>query len=145
MGSQETVGLGAGWFSARLGSPFVAQYTKRRDLALRAKTWEQLFDPVLPGIFLAWAKRLDIPVPAELTEAVEKRGVQLADWKTRYDESTALLKSEREFREKVVADWRGLYEELKADFTENHAGWLALAERKNERIDSLQQTLASLE
>ena len=62
-----------------LGSPFVAQYARRRDLALRALTWKQLFDPVLPGIFLAWAKRTDIAVPSELTEAVQKRGVQVAE------------------------------------------------------------------
>jgi len=55
-----------------VGSPFVTQYARRRDLALRAKAWEQVYDPVLPGIFLAWAKRIDIDVPAELIEAVEK-------------------------------------------------------------------------
>src|SRR6185436_9706811 len=37
-------------------SPFAGQYARRRDLALRAMHWKQLFDPVLPGIFLAWAK-----------------------------------------------------------------------------------------
>jgi hypothetical protein len=39
------------------GSPFVIQYARRRDLALRAKAWEQVFDPVLPGIFLACGLR----------------------------------------------------------------------------------------
>jgi hypothetical protein len=38
-------------------SAFAGHYHRRRDLALRAMTWQQLFDPVLPGIFLAWAKR----------------------------------------------------------------------------------------
>jgi hypothetical protein len=70
-----------------LGSPFVAQYARRRDLAMRALAWKQLYDPVLPGIFLAWAKRTDIPVPPELTEAVQKRGVQIADWKSLHDEA----------------------------------------------------------
>ena len=44
-------------------SPFARQYRRRRELALRAVPWKQLFDPVLPGIFLAWTKKLDISVP----------------------------------------------------------------------------------
>jgi hypothetical protein len=55
-------------------STFAVQYSRRRELALRAAQWKQLYDPVLPGIFLAWAKRLEIEVPAALVEAVQKRG-----------------------------------------------------------------------
>jgi hypothetical protein len=66
-------------------SPFVQRYEQVRDLALRAKAWNQLYDPVLPGIFLAWAKRSDIEVPPELLEQVEKRGIVVADWKDAYD------------------------------------------------------------
>jgi hypothetical protein len=32
-------------------SPFAYEYARRRDLALRAAQWQELFDPVLPGIF----------------------------------------------------------------------------------------------
>jgi hypothetical protein len=39
-------------------SPFAVQYSRRREIALRAAQWKQLYDPVLPGIFLAWAKGL---------------------------------------------------------------------------------------
>ena len=56
-----------------------------RDLALRATHWQQLYDPVLPGFFLAWAKRNDIDYPAELENQVVARGQQIADWKSRYD------------------------------------------------------------
>jgi hypothetical protein len=66
-------------------SQFVQQYARRRDLALRAMAWRLLFDPVLPGIFLAWAKRTEIDVPPELVHAVEARGVVVADWKEIYE------------------------------------------------------------
>ena len=58
-------------------SHFAVQYSRRRELAVRAVQWKQLYDPVLPGFFLAWAKGLEIEVPAALVEAVGKR-VQFA-------------------------------------------------------------------
>lgn len=66
-------------------SPFARNFARVRDLALRAIAWNQLYDPVLPGIFLAWAKRTEIAIPSELLEAVEKRGITVADWKDMYD------------------------------------------------------------
>jgi hypothetical protein len=68
-------------------SRFARDYSLRRDLALRALRWNQLYDPVLPGIFLAWAKRTDIEVPAALIAKVEARGVMVADWKSLFDKS----------------------------------------------------------
>jgi hypothetical protein len=62
-------------------SRFAGEYQRRRELAVRAAQWKQLFDPVLPGIFLAWAKGLEIEVPAALVEAVQKRG-PIRDWKS---------------------------------------------------------------
>jgi hypothetical protein len=66
-------------------SPFAAKYGRVRDLALRAKAWKQLYDPVLPGIFLAWARRMEIEVPPELVVQVEARGIVIADWKDMFD------------------------------------------------------------
>lgn len=66
-------------------SPFAKRYAQTLDLALRAKAWNQLYDPVLPGIFLAWARRSEIDVPNELLEQVEKRGVVVADWKDNFE------------------------------------------------------------
>ena len=63
-------------------SPFAYQYSRRRDLALRAAASKQLSDPALPGFFLAWAKRTDLAVPSELEAAVTARGIQIAEWKT---------------------------------------------------------------
>jgi hypothetical protein len=56
---------------------------------VRALKWEQVFDPVLPSIFLAWAKRTELSVPSELEAAVKARGIQIADWKSLYDELKA--------------------------------------------------------
>ena len=67
-------------------SPFAVHYGKVRDLALRAKQWQQLDDLVLPGVFLAWAKRIEIDYPPELEKQVIARGHNVGDWKSRYDE-----------------------------------------------------------
>lgn len=101
-------------------SPFALQYQRRRDLAIRAKAWEQLFDPVLPGIFLAWAKRNDIAVPPELESAVVARGVQIRDWKT-------------------------LYDDLKVSFEANHKRWKDVCTQKNELIQGLRDEVQDLQ
>jgi hypothetical protein len=101
-------------------SEFAFQYQRRRDLALRARAWEQLFDPVLPGIFVAWAKRTDIPVPPELEAALTARGTQIADWKTHYDN-------------------------LSAKFDEHHQSWLEICEKKDGQIRHLLQQREELQ
>ena len=55
-------------------SPFARKYERLRDLILRAQAVEQLNDPVLPGFYIAWAKRNEIAVPADLEAAVVARG-----------------------------------------------------------------------
>ena len=67
-------------------SPFVVQYAKIRDLALRAKNLQQLRDPLLPGMFLVWLERNKIDYPPQLKEQVTAWGHQNADWKSKYDE-----------------------------------------------------------
>ena len=135
-----------------LGSPFVIQYARRRDLALRAKDWKQLFDPVLPGIFLAWAKRTDIDVPAELVEAVQKRGVQIADWKSLYEEAAAGQKRAIEIYERAtemhdgqIADWKRLHEEALDLLRKEHSEWLGIANEKDMEIAELKARIESLE
>lgn len=106
-------------------SPLAFQYQRRRELALRAVPWKDLFDPVLPTIFLAWAKRLDLTVPQQLGDAVEARGGHIGDWKS-------------------------LYDDLNAKFHEHHEQWVALCEERGQlvqalsaRIDELQAIVAS--
>jgi hypothetical protein len=63
-------------------SAFAGEFARLRELAKRAVTMGQLFDPVVPTFFLAWAKRMDFPVVPDLIEAVEARGEQILDWKS---------------------------------------------------------------
>jgi hypothetical protein len=100
-------------------SSFAVQYGRRREIALRAAQWKQLYDPVLPGIFLAWAKRLEIELPAALVEAVQKRG-PIRDWKSLYDESAAL-------------------------HAQKEANWTALDEAKDRTITAKDRVVAALE
>ena len=127
-----------------LGSPFVAQYACRRDLAMRALAWKQLYDPVLPGIFLAWAKRIDIPVPPELTEAVQKRGVQVADWKSLHDEAVEAGQRDAEAAERRIAEWKRLLDESIAQLEKQRADWLNVVNGKNAKIAALEADIEAL-
>jgi hypothetical protein len=66
-------------------SPFVKRYRDLRDLADRAVRMKQLYDPVTPGFYLGWARRMEITVDPRLVEHVTARGVVIADWNTKYD------------------------------------------------------------
>jgi hypothetical protein len=70
-------------------SPVAGQYGRVLDLAKRAVWAKQLWDPVYPTLFLAWAKRMEIHVVPELIAAVEARGHQIADWKALFDQLKA--------------------------------------------------------
>jgi hypothetical protein len=66
-------------------SPFVTDYIKRSELIRRAILTGQLSQNNLPGFFIAWLNRMDIPVDQRIVDALERRGVQIADWKGVYD------------------------------------------------------------
>lgn len=72
-------------YSSITSSPLIEKYQKFRDLALRAKHFGQLYDPCLPSLFLAWARRMGIDMPTELIEKIEAQGTVIADWKDLYD------------------------------------------------------------
>jgi hypothetical protein len=103
-------------------SDFALAYQRRRDLAVRAVAWDQLFDPVLPGIFLAWAKRSQLDVSSQLQAAVAARGIQVADWKTLYDNQKAA------------------YDELRSGFDEIRR----MNAEKSEMIQALKSQLQEL-
>jgi len=66
-------------------SVFAREYSKVRDRALSFVRWRQLYDPVLPTLFLAWARRDGLDVPKELTDRIEARGNVIADWKDLFE------------------------------------------------------------
>lgn len=76
-------------------SSLAREYAQRRDLAMRAVVWKQLFDPVLPTIFLAWASQYQIAVPPELTEGVQRFGGLIANWKDLHDKQADLVKTQQ--------------------------------------------------
>lgn len=94
--------------------PLSAQFARIQALAARAIEWRQLHDPVAPGIFLAWAKRYELPVPAALEEQVQKFGHFIGDWKTNYDK----LKARHDESE---ATWQALHEKAMGIIAERDA------------------------
>lgn len=130
-------------------SPFAVQYSRRREIALRAAQWKQLYDPVLPGIFLAWAKRIDIDVPADLVEAVQRRGVQIADWKSLYEKAAAGQQSAIEMYERAtemhdgqIADWKQLYDQATEAVQATRDQTIKILEEKNRLIAQLEERVA---
>lgn len=92
-------------------SPFAEKYGRVRELALRAKAWKQLYDPVLPSIFLAWARRMEIEVPPELVAQIEARGIVIADWKDLYDKLKEQFDKLVEDRDKIASLCKTLIQE----------------------------------
>lgn len=115
-------------------SPFAANYAKIRDLVLRAHAWKQLSDPVLPGAFLAWARRNDISYPPELEEQVSSRGQKIADWKSAYDELRARSEEQLAARKQQIADWRANFDQLKAQCDEKTATAAALMQDQEKAV-----------
>lgn len=63
-------------------SGFKKSYADLREMATRAKLVKQLYDPVTPGVYLAWAQRMSVDLPDELLAAVDEMGVTIADWQS---------------------------------------------------------------
>ncbi len=115
---------------------FAQQFSDVRDLAYRAKGMEQLYDPVVPGIFIAWAKRFSIAIPTELEAKVVHYGSFIGDWKTMYDQ-------QQETHSKIVADLSSLIESQKVRFGEQVASIQAEAEKLATKQRTTIEELAS--
>jgi hypothetical protein len=96
-----------------------------RLLARRAVPWQQLFDPVAPGIFIGWVRRNEIAFPQALEDGVRARGNHIIDWKRNYDELkemydelSAMLdktrKDDLEFVTKIAAQRDEAFAQLEA-------------------------------
>ena len=64
---------------ARDVSPFARQFMDALEIAARARAMDQIADSNIPGFFIAWAKRMELPFPAELEALVAKRA-PVMDW-----------------------------------------------------------------
>lgn len=96
-------------------SPFAQKYGRVRELTLRAKQWQQLYDPALPGFFLAWAKRTGVSYPPELEERLTARGTIVADWKSARDTVKSNFDHYRREAEEHSAAQKATIEELQAN------------------------------
>lgn len=66
-------------------SHFANKFNELRELTSRYVNCQELYDPVFPGVFLAWAERMNINIPIALKETIHAFGIQIADWKSNYD------------------------------------------------------------
>jgi hypothetical protein len=71
-------------------SPFAANYANLREMTERAKWAKQLFEPVYPSIFLAWAKEIGFPVCEELLKQSVNAGISLSGWQQLYETQKAI-------------------------------------------------------
>ena len=72
--------------TAAYTSPFIEEFNKTKELALRAVKWSKLYDPVMPVLFLTWAKENGIPFPPELAKKIHNISKNLLDWDKRYND-----------------------------------------------------------
>ena len=84
-------------------SKFAYEYGRVRDLAIRSKAVKELPDPAIPGLFLGWARRMELNPPTELLEQVRKRGQPIGDFYDRYEELRDEANSLLEGNEKLAA------------------------------------------
>ncbi len=66
-------------------SPFALSYERLRDLIERAKWAKQLFEPVLPSIFLSWAIKAGVPLSEELLKRSVDNGISLVGWQELFE------------------------------------------------------------
>ncbi len=133
-------------------SPFAKAYADRREIAMRAKVGGQLYDSTIPGVFLAWARRMMVQVPEELISAVEGLGVQIRDWKAAYDEQCAIVEkatvSEMEAKRERLKDMHlhsKYIEKLAADYTKLINDHVVLGESYKAENQSLKRRIIELE
>ena len=86
--------------------PVARRYMQRWDQMRRAKSVGQLWDPVLPTIFLAWARNLGIDLPDALKNRAVNRGISLKNWQNLYEEMVERQKKREEEVEAAMATWR---------------------------------------
>ncbi len=119
-------------------SGFAYQFGRLRDLALRAKGTGQLFDPVLPGIYIAWTKRVEIQFPAELEQRVKDFGGVVTDWQELYEAEKVLGQSAIEKLLAQLKSQKESYETTITSITEMAQG---LAIKQREAMESLSKQL----
>lgn len=126
------------------------EYQKRRELMRRAKIWQQLYDPIIPALFIGWMKQSDLYFPEELEKLVIARGGKVGSWKIAYDnlektnnanvEAYNRLKSEAEAQlaeaREIIANLTKERDDLKA---ESHVTPQAIEQKPTKPFSSREQ------
>lgn len=73
-------------------SPFAKQFADMREIAIRASGMNEIAQSNIPGPFIAWAKRVELPFPTELEAKVAERG-PIVDWRSVYEQEHANLQA----------------------------------------------------
>lgn len=120
-------------------SAFAAAYQARREIIFRAKSAGQLWDSTIPGVFIAWAERMNVALPSPLTEAIKELGVQVADWKSAHDaqkrlaqDARAELTKEKEASIQRTSEHMAYIERMGSQYRE-------LIDRYRTKIEALEQ------
>lgn len=94
-------------------SAFARQFMDALEIATRARAMDQIADSNIPGFFIAWAKRMELPFPAELEALVAKRG-PIVDWQAACGQWQANSKQWQEAHRKAMVCIADLERELAA-------------------------------
>lgn len=122
-------------------SAFARSFADRREIVRRAIVMGQLFNLTIPTFFLAWAKRVRLEMPKEMTEEIEKLGLQIGDWKTIADQRQEIIdRHEERIR---LADKRNT--ELSEVVSNFHDAALRASERVNASLAVKDNQIAELE
>lgn len=94
-------------------SPFAKQFMDALEIAARARAMDQIADSNIPGFFIAWAKRMELPFPAEMEALVAKRA-PIMDWQAACAQWQANSNQWQEAHGKAMARISELEQELVA-------------------------------
>ena len=97
--------------------PFAKNYERRRTVVERAKWAKQLFDPVYPSIFLAWAKEINFSICEDLSGRAVNSGISLTGWRDLYEKQKALTEESRRQYEEFATAATSQIESLRDELT----------------------------
>lgn len=136
----------------KVESPFARRYADRREIINRAVAMGQLWKETIPWVFLAWAERMRVEVPAGLSEAVKSLGLQVRDWKS---VSEALQKTVDQLQKELtrkqaesitdLKDHTAFVAKMRNDHQELYDGLNGLLDRRTRDNEALTAKLQTLE
>mgnify|MGYP001354386315 CR=1 FL=1 len=99
-------------------SPIAREYYQRWTQAQRAVAMGQLWDRVMPGIFIPWATNNGIEMPSELLAHALNRGIPLQNWQNMYEALVEQQKKRETEVKEVIAKWDQALKSARAETAE---------------------------